>query len=70
MEGNFLWLYDSDKRLLIKVYRSPNFLYKLTIEIAEPVWLWHARMGRVNFKSFKTMVDKEMVLGMPKIVRS
>lgn len=35
--GNFLWVYDESGRLLMKVQRSVNRLYKILIEDCNPV---------------------------------
>lgn len=35
--------------------------------IAEPAWLWHARLGHVNFQTIKMMFEKEMAHGVPRI---
>lgn len=77
MNNSFLWLYDSSGRLLMKIKRSPNHLYKMLIETGEPVCLhasisnsaklWHARLGHLNFQSLKLMADRGMVCGLPKI---
>lgn len=32
LQGDFLWVYDSDGRLLMKVKRSANRLYKIMLE--------------------------------------
>ena len=29
---------------------------------------WHARLGHINFETVKMMVNKELVVGVPKIV--
>lgn len=73
----FLWVYDVAGKLLMKVQRSQNRLYKILLnevspecllgETCESTWLWHARMGHVNFDTLKSMSDKKLVGGMPKI---
>ncbi|GJS30316.1 zinc finger, CCHC-type containing protein [Tanacetum coccineum] len=73
----FLWVRDKTGRLLMKVQRSPNRLYKIELEevrsmcllaqISDPTWLWHARLGHLNFGALKTMSDKKIVEGMPKM---
>ncbi|XP_020243636.1 uncharacterized protein LOC109821889 [Asparagus officinalis] len=77
MCGSFLCIYDRNGRLLIKVKRSPNRLYKVLLETCEPVcltasmedpaWLWHARLGHVSFQALKMMGDRVMAHGIPKI---
>ncbi|KAD5803413.1 hypothetical protein E3N88_14773 [Mikania micrantha] len=77
MKDEFLWLSDHDGRLLMKVKRSPNRLYKLSIksvipkcfmtEMSKTPWLWHGRLGHVNFDSLRLMSSKNMVKGVPLI---
>src|SRR6185312_17441273 len=60
-------------RLLMKVKRTPNRMYHINLQIAspvsllarleEPAWLWHARLGHVNFQALKLLVDKQMAAG-------
>lgn len=59
LNDNFLWVHDSKGELLMKVKRSPNRLYKIIIELEKGMcltvklddlpWLWHSRLGHVNF---------------------
>lgn len=61
----------------MKVKQSPNRLYKIILnevgsrcllgETCEQTWLWHARMGHINFTALKQMSDKNLVCGLPKI---
>ncbi|XP_074351762.1 uncharacterized protein LOC141690904 [Apium graveolens] len=39
IKGNFLWIYDNQERLLIKVQRSQNRLYKLLVETGKSMCL-------------------------------
>ena len=59
-----LEVYNKDPwQLIMKVKRSLNLLYKtelnqallicLLSSISDPAWLWHARLGHVNFKTLK-----------------
>nr|GFB19099.1 zinc finger, CCHC-type [Tanacetum cinerariifolium] len=71
MDGNKLTLYDKNKRLLIKVERSKNQLYSIRLQIEEPIcllanvdnkaWLWHARLGHLNFDDINKMTRKNLV---------
>ena len=64
-------------RLIMKVERSLNRLYKIELNqalpicllssISDPAWLWHARLGHVNFKTLNLLADKKMVGGVPLI---
>lgn len=74
---DFLWMYDRNGQLLMKVQRSSNRLYKILLHSTAPVclavsldeaaWLWHARLGYLNFQAMKQMVAKNMVRGVPNI---
>ncbi|KAK1423646.1 hypothetical protein QVD17_18952 [Tagetes erecta] len=75
MRHDFLRMFDERGRLVMKVQRSANRLYKIALKVARPIclatnmeedaWAWHARMGHANFQVLETMVKKEMVIGMP-----
>jgi hypothetical protein len=39
----------------------------LLSSLDDPAWLWHARLGHVNFQAMKLLVDKEMAGGVPAI---
>ncbi|KAD1826795.1 hypothetical protein E3N88_42252 [Mikania micrantha] len=75
MTKDYLKVHDVKGRLIMKVYRSPNRLYKqllipgkpacLTMKLEEESWLWHARMGHANFIVLENMARKGYVTGMP-----
>ncbi|GJZ69558.1 zinc finger, CCHC-type containing protein [Tanacetum coccineum] len=77
MDGNKLTLYDKNKRLLMKVERSKNRLYSIKLQIEAPIcllanvdnqaWLWHARLGHLNFDDINKMTRKNLVEGIPRI---
>ncbi|GJV91851.1 zinc finger, CCHC-type containing protein, partial [Tanacetum coccineum] len=77
MDGNKLTLYDKNKRLLMKVERSKNRLYKIRLQVEAPIcllanidnqaWLWHARLGHLNFDDINKMTKKNLVEGVPRI---
>ncbi|GJS54680.1 zinc finger, CCHC-type containing protein [Tanacetum coccineum] len=77
MRGKSLWVRDITGKLLMKVNQSQNRLYKIILNdiqsechlgaSQEEVWLWHKRMGHVNFTSMKEMADKGIVSGLPSI---
>jgi hypothetical protein len=66
----------SDK-LIMKVPRAGNRLYKIELSIAVPkclmasidsqAWLWHGRLGHVNLRSLKQLLGKDMATGIPNI---
>ncbi|KAM0035656.1 putative RNA-directed DNA polymerase [Helianthus debilis subsp. tardiflorus] len=70
-------MYDTHGRLFMKVKRSKNRLYKILLHTTVPVcwamhleeenWLWHARLGHINFQILESMVGKSMIEGVPKI---
>ena len=61
----------------MRVGRTQNRLYKVELKIAvhvcflssvtEQAWLWHGRLGHVNFNSMKLLADKGMAAGVPAI---
>ena len=78
MADEYLRMRDENNRLIMKVKRSVNNrLYKVVLQTPQPTclavkldddsWLWHTRMGHVNFRVLEHMVDREMVRGIPKI---
>lgn len=79
ISGNLLRVYDNHEKLLMKVPRSNNRLYRILIEPCENVcmlsksedvsWLWHTRLGHVNFQAMELMSKKKMVKGMPDIAQ-
>lgn len=60
-------------RMIMRVQRTLNRLYKIDLKTVEPVCLltnvgdesslWHGRLGHVNFQSIKILVEKEMAGG-------
>ncbi|GJX87170.1 zinc finger, CCHC-type containing protein [Tanacetum coccineum] len=77
MEDDELRLYDMDNKIFMKVTRQRNRLYKANLRIGTPVcllanlkedtWLWHARLGHLNFESLKSMAQRDLVHGIPAI---
>nr|GEZ95377.1 zinc finger, CCHC-type [Tanacetum cinerariifolium] len=61
----------------MRVERSRNRLYKINLKVGMPMcllanlenhaWLWHARLGHLNFDSLKQMTQKKLVEGIPSI---
>ncbi|KAJ9561724.1 hypothetical protein OSB04_006884 [Centaurea solstitialis] len=72
-----LFVHDEYGKLIMKVQRSKNRLYKINLHITQPVclaislddeaWLWHARLSHVNFQVLELMVKKNMVRGVPRV---
>lgn len=61
---------------MVKTTRSSNRLYKVTLQADQIRCLqvmssdsskWHARLGHINTESMKLMINKELVLGIPKL---
>ncbi|KAD1527671.1 hypothetical protein E3N88_42680 [Mikania micrantha] len=77
MEGDQLAIYDQRRRQMMLVPRTINRLYKVQLNIESPIsliakinevdWLWHARMGHLNFDALSQLSRKGMVQGIPKI---
>ncbi|PWA86893.1 copia protein [Artemisia annua] len=77
MDENKLTLYDKSRKLLMKVERFKNRLYSIRLQIDTPIcllantdnqaWLWHARLGHLNFDDINKMTRKGLVEGIPRI---
>ncbi|KAD5961160.1 hypothetical protein E3N88_12633 [Mikania micrantha] len=77
MKDNYLRLFDETERLVMKVQRSSNRLYKIALTIGKQVclamkldedaWVWHARLGHTNFGVLEEMSKRKLVEGMPLI---
>lgn len=75
----FLWIYDEQGRLLMKVKRSGNRLYKIILQscqsscliskLDDTSRLWHSRLGHVTYQAMKLMSDKEMAHGLPRFIQ-
>lgn len=79
IKGEYLWAFDQHERLLMKVRRSQNRLYRLMIETSgkkclmtkldEVSRLWHVHLGHVNYQALNLMSKHRMVNGMPRITQ-
>jgi len=75
IHNGVLRIKDQDGRLLAKVQRTRNRLYLLDLKVEQPVcltaacaeepWLWHGRLGHLNFDALGRL--GKMVIGMPSI---
>nr|GEZ48741.1 zinc finger, CCHC-type [Tanacetum cinerariifolium] len=73
-KGSILIECDDEKQRIIS---HRNRLYKANLMIGTHVcllanlkddsWLWHARLGHLNFESLKSMAQKDLVHGIPTI---
>ena len=79
IKGEYMWIHEREGRLLMKIKKSANRLYKLFIEsprsscllskAEEDSKLWHARLGHVNYQAMSLMFKEKMVKGLPRIVQ-
>ena len=77
MRKDYLTLLDRDGNLLVKAIRSKNRLYKVTMEVDNTRCLQvardddsavsHARLGHVNRDTMRSMMNKEVVTGIPNL---
>ena len=77
LRDNFLTLRDPEGRLIVKVLRSANRLYKIKLQVGratclhakinEEPWRWHARLGHISFKTMRAMATHGMVHDLPEI---
>nr|GEW99430.1 zinc finger, CCHC-type [Tanacetum cinerariifolium] len=77
MEDDKLQLYDMDNKIFMEVTRQRNRLYKASLRIGTHVcilanlndttWLWHARLGHLNFESLKSMAQRDLVRRIPTV---
>jgi hypothetical protein len=77
IEGGVPWVWDRWHRLLARVQRIENRMYRLELQVARPLclavhqdndaWRWHERLGHANFGSLEKMGRLEMVRGLPPI---
>ena len=77
LRGDYLTMHDRDGRFLVKANRSRNCLYKLRMGLKEAARLkitsisestrWHARLGHVNLRTMKAMIQRELVTGIPSV---
>jgi hypothetical protein len=76
IEDGLLRVRDRQRKLLVKVKREANRMYKLHARVAQPVclavhtgvdsaWTWHARFGHLNFDSLRRLAKGDMVRGLP-----
>lgn len=79
MEEDQLRVYNKKGALLMRVQRSANRFYKISLEESQPAcglskveeetWLWHNRLGHVNFWSMELMSREEIVMGILKFLQ-
>jgi len=75
---NALKLFDKNQRLVMKTPLSKNITFQTYMKAVElnclsaivkeeDSWLWHYRFGHLNFRSLNQLVDKDMILEVPKL---
>ena len=77
LKGECLTMHDRDGKLLVNAKRSRNRLYKVRMGIKDKTCLlttetsestrWHERLGHINWETIKTMVQRELVVGVPQV---
>ena len=77
MRGDYLTLHDKEGKLITRAKRSKNRLYKVIMEHIKPKCLqtmldsegdkWHTRLSHIGRESMKTMIKKELVVGIPNV---
>ncbi|KAD7480463.1 hypothetical protein E3N88_03599 [Mikania micrantha] len=77
MKKEHLWVYEESGAVLMKVSRTTNRLYKINLQVVQPAclhvnldnqaWLWHARLGHLNFESIKDLTRRNLARGLPSI---
>ncbi|XP_033138570.1 uncharacterized protein LOC103844422 isoform X1 [Brassica rapa] len=77
LKGECLTMHDRDGKLLVNAIRSRNRLYKVHMGIKDKTCLlstatsesirWHERLGHVNWETIESMVQRELVIGIPRV---
>lgn len=77
MRGEHLTMHDREGKLIANAVRSKNRLYKVWMGLKETMCYlsttisessrWHARLGHANMETIRTMIQNELVTGVPHI---
>ncbi|GKV01270.1 hypothetical protein SLEP1_g13835 [Rubroshorea leprosula] len=77
LKDGCLTLRDGSDNLVAKVPMEKNRMFLLNVHVDHPrslktcveeaSWLWHLRLGHLNFGGLKALASEEMVNGLPKI---
>ncbi|XP_073357896.1 uncharacterized protein [Aegilops tauschii subsp. strangulata] len=77
LRGGNMTIFDSRQKLLVKVHRASNRLYKLDMTPVPPAcmslrhdgedWKWHGRLGHLHFEAIQRMARGGLVRGLPLI---
>ncbi|GAU31071.1 hypothetical protein TSUD_322080 [Trifolium subterraneum] len=75
MEHKLLNVFDTNGNLLLKAPMSKNRIFQIELNVMDhkclmtaysrDKWLWHYRMGHLNFKDLTLMQKKNYVTGLP-----
>ena len=75
LRGGNLTIFDPHQKLLVKVHRASNRLYKLDMTPVPracllmrhdgEAWKWHRRLGHLNFEAIQRMARGGLVRGLP-----
>ncbi|KAK9054019.1 hypothetical protein SSX86_025095 [Deinandra increscens subsp. villosa] len=73
----YLWLYDRLGKLILKVRRAHNRLYKVTLSAGSEMCFqtrlegetgrWQSRLGHANFHTLENVTHKDLVIGVPRL---
>jgi len=79
MKDRILTLLNIKGDMIARVVMTKNKMFLLNIEMNVPkclntcvkdeTWFWHMRLGHINFDSLKMMTQKEILKGLPSIIR-
>jgi len=77
MKDDILTMHDQEGKLLVKATRSKNRLNKVRMAKRGTMCLyltnlsessrWHSRLGHINLDTIKSMIQKELVRGIPHV---
>ena len=77
MRGEHRIMCDRDGKLIAKEVRSKNRLYKVQMGLKETMCYlstatsessrWHARLGHINMETMNSMIQRDLVAGIPHI---
>lgn len=79
LDEEYLLIFDKKGRLLMRIKRSVNRMYKIALKEStslcliakteKKTWLWHTRVGHVNFQALTRMLKERMAYGIPDLVQ-
>ncbi|XP_020239963.1 uncharacterized protein LOC109818844 [Cajanus cajan] len=77
LENKMLRVYDKQNHLILKSPLTKNRTFKVEIDVVDQEclavtvkkeeWLWHYRLGHLNFRDLQNLKSKDMVRGLPHI---